>query len=242
MRRACACGRGWWRLALGEAYAYVLAAVLGLGAGWLARLWAARLVGSEVRAARVLGPACGALAWALIVYARGPELESCFQCLVCIPLLACSLTDLAAYVIPNACVAGAASVRAAYLLAVGLCDSAQLPALLARSLVGAAGTLVPMLALTLVMDRVLGTDSMGGGDLKLLAVCGLWVGLRQMLFLLPVACVGGILSSVMLTRAQDGPSSGALSPFPFGPSIALALLVTFLVGPHVEAWLAAWVF
>ena len=216
----------------------VIAAVLGAGAGWLARLWALRLVGGEVRQARWLGPVACAVAWALLVAVRGASLQTLFLCLACVPLVACSLTDLQALVIPNACVAAAVVLHVCYLLALCVQDLSLAAAVLARSLAGAGAALVPLLALTLVMDRVLGHESMGGGDLKLLAVCGLYVGWRQLFFLVLLACLGGIASSVVLTPK----GSGTLEPFPFGPSIAVALWVTFLVGPHVEAWLSAWVF
>lgn len=216
----------------------VTAGVLGAGAGWIARQWALRLVGGEVPQARWLGPAACAVAWALLVAVRGASLLTLIQCLVCVPLVACSLTDLQAFVIPNACVAAAIVLHACYLLLLCAQDPALAAATLARSLVGAGAALVPLLALTLVMDRVLGRESMGGGDLKLLAVCGLYVGWRQLLFLVLAACLGGIASSAVLTPK----GSGTLAPFPFGPSIAVALWMTFLVGPHVEAWLSACVF
>lgn len=216
----------------------IAAVVLGAGAGWLARLWALRLVGGEVRQARWLGPVACAVAWALLVAVRGASLQTLFLCLACVPLVACSLTDLQALVIPNACVAAAVVLHVCYLLALCVQDLSLAAAVLARSLAGAGAALVPLLALTLVMDRILGRESMGGGDLKLLAVCGLYVGWQQLLFLVLLACLGGIASSVVLTPK----GSRTLEPFPFGPSIAVALWVTFLVGPHVEAWLSAWVF
>lgn len=225
-------------LALAIVCMAVAVGVLGAGAGWLARQWALRLVGGEVRQARWLGPVVCAVAWALLVAMRGASLQTLFLCLACVPLVACSLTDLQAYVIPNACVAAAVALHACFLLLLSVQDPGLAAATLVRSLVGAGAALVPLLVLTLVMDRVLGRESMGGGDLKLLAVCGLYVGWQQLLLLLPLACLGGIASSVILTPK----GSGTLAPFPFGPSIAVALWVTFLVGPHVEAWLSAWVF
>ena len=99
----------------------------------------------------------------------------------------------------------------------------------------AVAVIATLVLLTLAMDRLLGRDSMGGGDIKLLGVAALYVGWRQCLMLLPLACCLGLASALL---RPSGERAGA---FPFGPSIALALWVTLLVGPEVEPWLRAWV-
>ena len=40
-----------------------------------------------------------------------------------------------------------------------------------------------LLGISLIMDRVLGRDSLGGGDIKLVTVCGLYLGLAGTLFM-----------------------------------------------------------
>ncbi len=47
--------------------------------------------------------------------------------------------------------------------------------------------------LVLIMDRLLGRESMGGGDIMLFAVAGFYFGWQQCLFLIVVACVIGLL-------------------------------------------------
>ena len=66
-----------------------------------------------------------------------------------------------------------------------------------------------MLALSLAMDRILQKETLGGGDVKLFAVIGLYLGAAGSLF----ACVLGLLLAAALRR---GPGQ----PFPFGPAVA----------------------
>lgn len=70
------------------------------------------------------------------------------------------------------------------------------------SLVGALTVGVAVILLALIMDRVLGRSSIGGGDVKLFAVAGLYFGVRQSLFLIVIACVLGILFA--LTTQNHG--------------------------------------
>lgn len=212
------------------------AAGAGMLGGLLAHHWARRLVGGEVLP---VAPAAvclaGAVSWMGIAWRYGASLEAFELCLLCLILLAASLTDLAAFVIPDVCTLAAVAVRVAYLLARGFGAGTGL-APLGSALADAAVVVAALVALTLVMDRLLGRDSMGGGDIKLLGVAALYVGWRQCLVLLPLACCLGLASAFV---RPAGERSGV---FPFGPSIALALWVTLLVGPEVEPWLRAWVF
>ena len=87
-----------------------------------------------------------------------------------------------------------------------------------------------LLAISLVLDRVLGRDSLGGGDIKLFAVVGLYLGFVGTLFALMVACVVGLLLHTLSGRG-DGKRE-----FPFGPSIALASAGMLLYGAPLIEW------
>ena len=77
-----------------------------------------------------------------------------------------------------------------------------------------------------IMDRVLKKESMGGGDIKLFFVVGLYLGFYGSLFNLILACVLGLLLVVILKKDR----------IPFGPAIALATYVSLLYGPQVVNW------
>ena len=80
-----------------------------------------------------------------------------------------------------------------------------------------------LLLITLVMDRILKKESMGGGDIKLLAVFGLHLGAVPCVLLVIVACIVGLAVAKLLGKEKD-------TPFPFGPSLALAFWFTATVG------------
>ena len=221
---------------VGLAGGLVPLAAAGAGAlgGLLAHRMARCLVDDEVPVATGLACLVGAIGWAGIAWRYGASLEALELCLLCLVLFVASLTDLAAFVIPDACTLAAVAVRVAYQLVMGLGAGGGL-APLGAALADAVAVIATLALLTLAMDRLLGRDSMGGGDIKLLGVAALYVGWRQCLMLLPLACCLGLASALL---RPSGERAGA---FPFGPSIALALWVTLLVGPEVELWLRAWV-
>ena len=89
---------------------------------------------------------------------------------------------------------------------------------------------VAVLIFSLVMDKVLKKDTMGGGDIKLLFVIGLFLSFPQMLLMVMIACVVGILMASLLMKVSPD------TPFPFGPALSLAAVVTLFVGQSVIQW------
>lgn len=146
--------------------------------------------------------------------------------LCCLFLL--TLTDLEAMIIPDGChiVAALAWLAALPFTFTGWGD--VLRALLAAVVFGGG-----LLAVSLVMDRVLGRDSLGGGDIKLFAVVGLYLGLIGTLFTLLAACVLGLALNAVLRRRDDSRA------FPFGPSIAVAAGLMLLYGQPLIRWYSA---
>ena len=140
-------------------------------------------------------------------------------CLFCL-----SLVDLEARIIPNG----------ALLIAVGAWGLAE--PFLFRSWTAVLGHLTAgavylggLLLLSLVMDRLLGRESLGGGDIKLFGVVGLYLGLLPTMFALILACVLGLAAN--LPR-----QSGRREPFPFGPWIAAAAALTLFCGDPLVLW------
>ena len=119
------------------------------------------------------------------------------------------------------------------LAAAALCALLRFPAEglpgLTNALLGLAAVSVPLLILVLLADKVLGRESMGGGDIKLVAVLGLHFGPGQTLFLLILACLLGLLGAV-IARKKWG------AEFPFGPALILSGWLTALVGEPFVSW------
>ena len=86
-----------------------------------------------------------------------------------------------------------------------------------------------LLGMSLVMDRIMKKESLGGGDIKLFAVVGLYLGFTGALFALLLSCMMGLLLAALL-RAGRGRS------FPFGPAIAAASAVMLFWGERLSGW------
>lgn len=87
-----------------------------------------------------------------------------------------------------------------------------------------------VLILSLMMDKVLKKDTMGGGDIKLLFVIGMYLSLPQCLLMVMLACIVGIvMGSVLLKVGKD-------TAFPFGPALSIAAVITLFLGDPIVNW------
>ena len=84
--------------------------------------------------------------------------------------------------------------------------------------------------LVLGMEKLLGREAMGGGDIKLLFLTGLFLGWKRNLLCLVAACVIGIVWG-LLQKKRDGGEA-----IPWGPSIALGAWLTALCGQQIIDW------
>lgn len=144
-----------------------------------------------------------------------------------------SVIDIKRYQIPNSALALATVIRLVYLwvftypLKVGYYAVSALVVVAALIIFG-------MLAKLLVKNA-----SMGAGDVKLLGVCTLMVGLQQMFMVLLFSCVFGVLWAKLveprLNRFIKTPRSSRY--FPWAPAISAAAIVTQLLGPRLVSML-----
>lgn len=81
--------------------------------------------------------------------------------------------------------------------------------------------------------RLTGREGMGGGDVKLLAMIGAFLGWRAVPITLLLASLSGTLVGlgVMLARG-----SGARTPIPFGPFLAAGALCALFFGESLIRW------
>ena len=142
-------------------------------------------------------------------------------CLFCL-----SLVDLESYTIPDGCLLIAAGAWLAALPFLKPTWGEILRAVLAGLAFGGG-----LLLLSLIMDKVLKRESLGGGDVKLFAVVGLYLGFVGTLFCMMLSCVLGLLFAAI--RNRGGEQGKAI---PFGPSISLAAALTLLYGEGAIQW------
>ncbi len=76
-------------------------------------------------------------------------------------------------------------------------------------------------------------DGMGYGDFKLLAAMGAWVGYQYLPLMILMSSVIGIFVAVAGTKLAEKDIS---APTPFGPSLAIAGLVSLCWGDAILSW------
>jgi leader peptidase (prepilin peptidase)/N-methyltransferase len=117
---------------------------------------------------------------------------------------------------------------------VGVLFSLVSPALtLWSSLIGVAAGAGVLLAVALGYRALTGREGMGGGDVKLLAMIGAFLGWRAVPFtLFAASCVGSVVGVVAMVR-RNADSKLAL---PFGPFLSLGALCYLFFGEQLIAW------
>lgn len=75
--------------------------------------------------------------------------------------------------------------------------------------------------------------SFGGGDIKMMAACGLALGWQLSLVALFIAFIGGGIHALYMLRSRKG---GAKTQFAFGPYLALGVTASLLFGSHILSW------
>lgn len=137
-------------------------------------------------------------------------------------LLCCAFADLEGYIIPDGAVLFGAAVRVLYLLLTRAPASDWIQALLGGFVIGGG-----LLAVVLVYEKLKKVEAMGGGDLKLLFVTGLYLGLLGNLLCLFAACILGIVFGLIAAKGDSN------TPFPWGPAISMAAILTALFGDQL---------
>jgi len=155
-------------------------------------------------------------------------------------LLALSLIDLDTLTLPNPLTQSGLVLGLGFQVAVSLSLTLDPAATVTRLMVGgdlmSGGILGAVLGLWLldgigVVGSILfGKTAMGGGDAKLAAMMGAWLGWKYLLLAGFLACAigafagGGAIALGKLNRQQ---------PMPFGPSLALGAAIAMLWGQDI---------
>lgn len=120
-------------------------------------------------------------------------------------------------------------------IAVGLAASAFLPPGLTASLIG---VLIGGGVLWLIGEayyRYSGEEGMGGGDVKMLAMIGAFLGWKLVLVTLVLSSVAGSVLGLAIIAVKRGGMKYAL---PFGTFLALGALAASLIGDRIVSWYA----
>ncbi len=114
------------------------------------------------------------------------------------------------------------------------------PSAVDASIVGFANSLAGVLSggglfylIAVIGRRMAKTDAMGGGDIKMMAMVGAFMGWKAVLLTTFAGSLSGALAGIFLiiTRGKGGKSK-----IPFGPFLALGALVTLFYGNIILQW------
>ncbi len=113
------------------------------------------------------------------------------------------------------------------------------------ALYGSLAGFLPLLLVNTITKLILKRDGMGGGDMKLMAVAGLFLGLRLTVIALILAIyLGGIAGAVILIVKRH--KNNKINPenaknksgtyMPFGPFLAIGCFISMLYGTYILNW------
>jgi leader peptidase (prepilin peptidase)/N-methyltransferase len=137
-------------------------------------------------------------------------------------LLALAWIDLRSWLLPDALTLPLiiAGLAAAFLFN---------PDLLTERALGAALGYLSLTAIAALYRALRGREGLGGGDAKLLAASGAWLGAAALPQVILLAALSALAAAAGLRIA--GVRLGIHSALPFGPFLALATWVLWLLGP-----------
>ncbi|MDO4545787.1 MAG: prepilin peptidase [Bacillota bacterium] len=95
-------------------------------------------------------------------------------------------------------------------------------------LIGVVAVALPMILMNLIIS-----NSFGGGDIKLMAVCGFMLGWQSELVAIFIGLVtGGIYGIYLMTSGKKGRKDH----FAFGPFLVVGIMVALYMGPALIGW------
>jgi leader peptidase (prepilin peptidase)/N-methyltransferase len=190
---------------------------------WLVLRGRCRSCGERISARYPLAELAVAVLYAATVLILGTDDGAALASglVLCTVLVAITLTDLERRVIPNRIVAAGAIVGLAIVAAA---DPSELPERLAAG--GIAGGVLFLIAMAY-------PRGMGMGDVKLVAMMGLFLGSAVAPAVLVGFAAGAAVGLVMIARAGAAARKQAI---PFGPFLALGGVVGLWWGPEIVDW------
>ncbi len=150
-------------------------------------------------------------------------------------LLALTLIDFDTMTLPNPLTQSGLVVGLMFMAGLGWVQFGEPLGVLRQLMVGITAAVVGIWlfdGITLLGSLMLGQAAMGGGDAKLAAMIGAWLGWKSLLLATFLSCLvgaiigGGAIAIGLLNRRQ---------PMPFGPFLALGATLTIFFGDQIIA-------
>jgi leader peptidase (prepilin peptidase) / N-methyltransferase len=148
----------------------------------------------------------------------------------CSWLLALSLIDFDTMTLPNPLTKSGLVLGVLFQTVLGFMQSTSFINHLFGAIVGAVVGIWLFDAISFIGSIIFQKEAMGGGDAKLAAMMGAWLGWKHLLLAVFISCIVGVVaggSGVVLTSRKWG------KKMPFGPCLALGSLITLLGGEMI---------
>ena len=194
---------------------------------WLALRARCRGCGARISAQYPLVELATAAIWAYMAWRYGLTLEAARGAVFATLLLGIAMTDARAYIIPDEFTLGGLAIGIAFAAAGGW-------PVLFDAVVGALAGFIVLWVVGAVGTKMFKEDAMGGGDIKMMAMVGAFLGWQGVLLTIFLGAVLGTVIFLPLTLF------GRRALVPFGIFLALGALATWLVGPQVFDWYGAY--
>ncbi|HKT58917.1 MAG TPA: prepilin peptidase [Gemmatimonadales bacterium] len=164
-----------------------------------------------------------ALIWAFVVWRYGATLEAFRGAAFGTVLLGIAMTDARAYIIPDEFSLGGLAIGILFALAAG-----KQP--LGVALLGAVVGFGMLWLVAIAGEWMFKQEAMGGGDIKMMAMVGAFLGWQGTLLTVFLGALIGSLIFVPLSLM------GRKQLVPFGIFLAIGAAATYLVGPAILTW------
>ncbi len=162
------------------------------------------------------------IVFAIIYYTYGLSIAAASYAVLCCALIIITFIDLKTQEIPDGLNLFIAITGIIFIFFNGF-KPHLLPGILGFLLGGGIFLLI----------AVVSNGSMGGGDIKLMAALGLWLGWKQILMVTLLSFIIGSVISIILMTLKIKSRKDYI---PFGPFIALAAFIIILYGNQILNW------
>jgi leader peptidase (prepilin peptidase)/N-methyltransferase len=167
--------------------------------------------------------------WVFMAWRYGATITALQAAIFFTILLGIALTDAREYIIPDEFSLGGLVIGILFSLAGGFAG-------VSTALLGAAVGFGVLWLVGVAGTKMFKEEAMGGGDIKMMAMVGAFVGWQGVLLTIFLGALLGTLVFVPLSVV------GKKKLVPFGVFLSLGAAATWLAGPALIAWYKAFVF
>jgi len=182
------------------------------------------------------------LFWGIAAYfgSSVPILILCFYAAFLSWLLALAMIDIDTMTLPNVLTQSGLVLGLIYQISFASLHSNNRAAFVNLLLLGIGGAVLGIWLLDImrIAGRVfLQKEAMGGGDPKLAAMIGMWLGWQNVLLTILIASLIGTFVGVIAIITKD---LGKQQPIPFGPFLAIGGAISLFFGKSILSTYLSW--